>query len=265
MSRRISRRLSVTAAFEQLTNGELEAFRLGLLHGRMTAAEKQHVMADFRSGQTQVLVSTTVVEVGVDVPNATVITVAGAERFGLAQLHQLRGRVGRGARPGYCGVLVGEVSDAARERLDAFARSTDGFELAELDFSLRGPGDLFGTQQHGLPPLRIADLVRDREVLEETRREAQLLVADDPQILHPDHARLRQQMMLRVRRGVGVGRCRLTPIYPPVTDRGLVLFARQLLRPPNHLYELLPIPVRIPVPARALGDLLRRPRKWRCP
>ena len=188
---------SVTAAFEQLTNNELEAFRLGVLHGRMSAAEKQQTMADFRSGQTQVLVSTTVVEVGVDVPNATVITVAGAERFGLAQLHQLRGRVGRGNRPGYCGVLMGEISDAARERLDAFAMSTDGFELAELDFQLRGPGDLFGAQQHGLPPLRIADLQRDRDVLEETRREAQLLVADDPNLQHPNNARLRQQMMQR--------------------------------------------------------------------
>jgi ATP-dependent DNA helicase RecG len=163
----------------------------------MSAAEKQQTMADFRSGQTQVLVSTTVVEVGVDVPNATVITVAGAERFGLAQLHQLRGRVGRGNRPGYCGVLVGEVSDAARERLDAFANSTDGFELAELDFQLRGPGDLFGAQQHGLPPLRIANLQRDRAVLEETRREAQLLVANDPNLQHPNNARLRQQMMQR--------------------------------------------------------------------
>jgi ATP-dependent DNA helicase RecG len=189
---------SVAAAFEQLTNGELEAFRLGVLHGRMSAAEKQRTMADFRGGATQVLVSTTVVEVGVDVPNATIITVAGAERFGLAQLHQLRGRVGRGSRPGYCGVLLGEdSSDASRERLEAFAKSTDGFALAELDFDLRGPGDLFGTQQHGLPPLLIADLQRDRELLEETRREAQLLVSDDPGLKHPHHARLRQQMITR--------------------------------------------------------------------
>jgi ATP-dependent DNA helicase RecG len=188
---------SLTQAFEQLTNGELEAFRLGVLHGRLTPAEKQEAMADFRSGQTQVLLSTTVVEVGVDVPNASVITVAGAERFGLAQLHQLRGRVGRGNRPGYCGVLLGETTEQSRERLDAFAKSTDGFALAELDFDLRGPGDLFGTQQHGLPPLLVADLRRDRELLDETRREAQLLVSDDPGLKHPDHARLRQQMMTR--------------------------------------------------------------------
>jgi ATP-dependent DNA helicase RecG len=188
---------SVAEAFEQLTNGELEAFRLGVLHGRLSSAEKQQTMADFRSGKTQVLLSTTVVEVGVDVPNASVITVAGAERFGLAQLHQLRGRVGRGNRPGYCGVLLGESSEGARERLEAFAKSTDGFALAELDFDLRGPGDLFGTQQHGLPPLMIADLRRDRELLEETRREAQLLVSDDPGLKHAEHARLRQQMMTR--------------------------------------------------------------------
>ncbi len=188
---------SVAEAFEQLSNGELEAFRLGLLHGRMSSAEKRQAMADFRSGATQVLVSTTVIEVGVDVPNATVMTVAGADRFGLAQLHQLRGRVGRGSRAGFCGVLVGETNDAARDRLALFANSTDGFALAELDFTLRGPGDLFGTEQHGLPPLRIANLQTDREVLEEARREAQLLVAADPGLKHADNARLRQQMTSR--------------------------------------------------------------------
>jgi ATP-dependent DNA helicase RecG len=188
---------SVAQAFEQLTNGELEAFRLGLLHGRMTSQEKQQTMADFHAGKTQVLVRTTVVEVGVDVPNASVITVAGGDRFGLAQLHQLRGRVGRGQRAGYCGVLLGEASEAARERLSAFAATSDGFALAELDFALRGPGDLFSDQQHGLPPLRIANLQTDRDTLEEARREAQLLVAADPGLKHSDHARLRQQMLSR--------------------------------------------------------------------
>jgi ATP-dependent DNA helicase RecG len=195
---------SVAEAFEQLTNGELEAFRLSILHGRMAPAEKDQTMLDFVAGRTQVLVSTTVVEVGVDVPNATVMTVAGAERFGLSQLHQLRGRIGRGSQPGFCAVLVGdpaesaeEARDPARERLESFAASTDGFALADLDFQLRGPGDLFGTQQHGLPPLRIANLMRDREVLSETRREAQLLVAADPGLKHADHARLRRQMLTR--------------------------------------------------------------------
>jgi ATP-dependent DNA helicase RecG len=189
---------SVAAAFEQLTNGELEAFRMALLHGRMTPAEKQEVMDRFRAGETQVLVSTSVIEVGVDVPNASVMTVAGAERFGLAQLHQLRGRVGRGSHPGFCGVLMSEeLTEQGRERLTAFSKSTDGFGLAELDFQMRGPGDLFGTQQHGLPPFRVADLQRDRELLEEARREAQLLVAEDPELKHADHARLRKQMLTR--------------------------------------------------------------------
>jgi ATP-dependent DNA helicase RecG len=196
---------SVARAFEQLTNGELEAFRLGVLHGRMSSAEKQQTMADFRSGATQVLVSTTVVEVGVDVANATVMTVAGADRFGLAQLHQLRGRVGRGNRAGFCGVLLGEVNESARERLAAFAASNDGFALAELDFQLRGPGDLFSTQQHGLPPLRIADLQTDREVLEEARREAQLLVAEDPGLKHAENGRLREQMMKRYGKALELG------------------------------------------------------------
>ena len=133
------------------------------------------------------------------------MTVAGAERFGLAQLHQLRGRVGRGSHPGFCGVLLGEVNDKGRERLLAFADSTDGFELAELDFQLRGPGDLFGTQQHGLPPLRIADLQRDREVLEEARREAQLLIGVDPGLKHDDHNKLRRQMLVRYGKALDLG------------------------------------------------------------
>jgi len=196
---------SVAAAFEQLTNGELEAFRMALLHGRMAPAEKQEIMTAFREGETQVLVSTSVIEVGVDVANASVMTIVGAERFGLAQLHQLRGRVGRGGHAGFCGVLLGEVSEQGRERLDAFSSSTDGFELAELDFQLRGPGDLFGTQQHGMPPLRIADLQRDRELLEEARREAQLLVAADPGLKHPDHAKLRRQMLMRYGKALELG------------------------------------------------------------
>jgi ATP-dependent DNA helicase RecG len=196
---------SVAEAFERLTNGELEAFRVGLLHGRMTSAEKQDVMERFRRGDLQVLISTTVIEVGVDVPNASVMTVVGADRFGLAQLHQLRGRVGRGSRAGYCGILLGETNEAARERLDAFAKSTDGFALAELDFASRGPGDLFGTQQHGMPPLRIANLMTDRDVLEEARREAQLLVAADPGLKHADNARLRQQMMTRYGKALELG------------------------------------------------------------
>ncbi|MEX0641734.1 MAG: helicase-related protein, partial [Pirellulales bacterium] len=145
-----------------------------------------------------VLVSTSVIEVGVDVPNACVMVIDSAERFGLAQLHQLRGRVGRGVHAGFCGVLLGEeLSEQARTRLDAFAATNDGFELAELDFQLRGPGDLFGTQQHGLPPLRIADLRRDQELLEEARTAAQRLFSEDPGLRIPEHTRLRRQMLAR--------------------------------------------------------------------
>lgn len=197
---------SVAAAFERLTNGELAAFRVGLIHGRMTPAEKEQAMLEFRRGHTQVLVSTSVIEVGVDVPNACVMVIDSAERFGLAQLHQLRGRVGRGVHAGFCGVLAGEdISDEARTRLDAFAATSDGFALAELDFQLRGPGDLFGTQQHGLPPLRIADLRSDQAVLEEARVAAQRLFSQDPGLAAPEHSRLRRQMLVRYGNALELG------------------------------------------------------------
>jgi ATP-dependent DNA helicase RecG len=145
-----------------------------------------------------VLVATSVVEVGVDVPNACLIAVDSAERFGLAQLHQLRGRVGRGAFPGFCAVLIREeTSEQSQTRLSAFASTSDGFELAEIDFELRGPGDLFGTQQHGLPPLRIADLRCDQRVLDEARQAAEKLFAADPGLARAENARLRRQMLVR--------------------------------------------------------------------
>jgi ATP-dependent DNA helicase RecG len=189
---------SVAELFERLTNGELAAFRVGIIHGRMSSAEKDEAMAAFRHGRTQVLVSTSVIEVGVDVYNACIMVIDSPERFGLAQLHQLRGRVGRGKLAGFCAVMVGdELTEQARARLEAFAATTDGFELAEMDFQLRGPGDLFGTQQHGLPPLRIADLRRDQAILEEARREAKQLFAADPGLKNPGNARLRRQMLIR--------------------------------------------------------------------
>jgi ATP-dependent DNA helicase RecG len=134
------------------------------------------------------------------------MVIDSAERFGLAQLHQLRGRIVRGTFPGFCAVLVNEeISDQARERLDAFANTTDGFALAELDFQLRGPGDLFGTQQHGLPPLRIADLRRDQQLLDEARRAAEQLFAADPGLKQPDHTRLRRQMLARYGQALELG------------------------------------------------------------
>ena len=194
---------SVSEAFERLTNGELAAFRIGIVHGRMSSAEKEQAMADFRAGRTQVLVSTRVIEVGVDVPNACVMVIDSPERFGLAQLHQLRGRVGRGAFAGFCGVLVREeLDEGARARFEAFASTTDGFKLAEMDFQLRGPGDLFSTQQHGLPPLRIADLRRDQEVVAEARIAAEQLFASDPGLHDAEHHRLRRQMLARYGRAL---------------------------------------------------------------
>jgi ATP-dependent DNA helicase RecG len=197
---------SVAEAFERLTNGELAAFRVGVVHGRMAPAEKEQAMVDFRTGHTQVLVSTSVIEVGVDVANACIMVIDSPERFGLAQLHQLRGRVGRGVHAGFCGVLASEqLAPQARARLEAFAASCDGFELAEMDFEQRGPGDLFGTQQHGLPPLRIADLRRDKAMLDEARGKAQALFAADPGLAKPEHARLRRQMLVRYGAALDLG------------------------------------------------------------
>lgn len=197
--------VSLEETFETLANGELEAFRLGLIHGRMTPADKDAVMERFRCGDIQVLVSTSVVEVGVDVPNATLMTIEDGHRFGLAQLHQLRGRISRGKYPGFCCVFGDPQTEESRERLEAFIASTDGFELAEIDFKLRGPGDIFGTKQHGLPPLRIADLVRDQLLLEEARRDAQALAASDPGLAAEAHAKLRRMMLVRYGKALELG------------------------------------------------------------
>jgi ATP-dependent DNA helicase RecG len=164
---------SAVEMHEKLRAGPLAGLRVGLLHGRLDADEKEIVMRRFQRGEIDVLVATTVVEVGVDVTNATVMVVEHAERFGLAQLHQLRGRVGRGAARSYCILITGSrVSPVGEERLNAMVRTQDGFELAELDLNLRGPGEFFGTRQAGLPDFRVANLLRDRQLLEVAKREA---------------------------------------------------------------------------------------------
>ncbi len=187
---------SLQQAFEELASDRLESYRLDLIHGRMGGAEKEDVMAKFHRGETQVLVATTVVEVGVDVPNATLMTIENGERFGLAQLHQLRGRISRGVRPGYLCVFASPENEQAGDRLAAFAETNDGFELAEIDFNLRGPGDMFGVRQHGLPPFRIANLQRDAEVVLGARGDARRLVANDPE-LRDDAWRNVREMVIR--------------------------------------------------------------------
>jgi len=164
---------SALEMYDRLSRHVFPELRLGLLHGRLPADQKDRVMGAFKAGRIQVLVSTTVVEVGVDVPNATVMVIEHAERFGLAQLHQLRGRVGRGPQKSYCILIsAGPLTEQARERLGVLVRTLDGFEIAETDLALRGPGEFFGTRQSGMPAFRIADLLRDREILELARRQA---------------------------------------------------------------------------------------------
>jgi len=165
---------SAVEMHEKLRTGPLSGLRVSLLHGRLDSDEKEVIMRRFQRGEIDVLVATTVIEVGVDVPNATVMVVEHAERFGLAQLHQLRGRVGRGAAKSYCILVTGDrVSPEAEERLEAMVRTQDGFELAELDLAMRGPGEFFGTRQAGLPEFRVANLVRDRQLLELAKQEAE--------------------------------------------------------------------------------------------
>jgi ATP-dependent DNA helicase RecG len=188
---------SVQKAFETLTNGALEAYRCDLVHGRMNSNDKLLAIENYRSGKTQVLVATSIVEVGMDVPNLSVMVIENAERFGLAALHQLRGRVGRGAHAGYVGVFAAPGTEESRQRIAAFVETHDGFELAARDFELRGPGDLFGTRQHGLPPLRIANLQEDGELLETTRGVARAIVEHDPNLSDPAHAELRRQVLAR--------------------------------------------------------------------
>jgi ATP-dependent DNA helicase RecG len=150
------------------------------MHGRLGADEKEAVMQRFKEGAIKIMVSTTVIEVGVDVPNATVMVVEQAERFGLAQMHQLRGRVGRGAAQSYCILVTEKMNDAARERIRTLVESTDGFHISEMDLRLRGPGEFFGTKQSGLPSLRVANILRDGEILEVARRDAVDFIAHPP-------------------------------------------------------------------------------------
>ena len=168
--------------------------RIGLLHGRMKPKEKDDVMLKFKAGELDVLVSTTVIEVGVDVPNATVMVIENAERFGLSALHQLRGRVGRGAADSCCILISDNGSEAVRQRLQFLCRTADGFAVARYDLETRGPGDFFGSAQHGLPTLRVADLVQDTRTLQVAQTEAKALLAQDPNLAQPQHKALSDEV-----------------------------------------------------------------------
>ena len=173
---------------ERLAEKDFAGYRVGMLHGRMTPAENEAVMSDFAAGRIQLLVSTTVIEVGVDVPNATVMLIQNAERFGLSQLHQLRGRVGRGSAESFC-ILVSEKTDTPR--LQAVCKTNDGFKVAEEDLKLRGPGDFFGLRQHGLPAMKIAGLLEDMLLVDRTRSAALAVLQKDPDLTLPEHLALR--------------------------------------------------------------------------
>ena len=187
---------AATDSYEKMSVDYFKDIPMGLLHGRMKPEEKEAVMAAFKAGELRVLVSTTVIEVGVDVPNATIMLIEHAERFGLTQLHQLRGRVGRGGKQSYC-ILIGygDLTDEARTRLDTMVETTDGFKIAEVDLKLRGPGEFFGTRQSGLPDLKIADLVRDADLMNTARRLAFALVKDDPHLRKSEHSCVRTRFL----------------------------------------------------------------------
>ncbi|MDA2912632.1 ATP-dependent DNA helicase RecG [Acidobacteriia bacterium AH_259_A11_L15] len=193
---------AATREYERLSQNEFKKLRVGLLHGRLSGEEKERVMQAFHRGQLQVLVSTSVVEVGVDVPNASVMVIEHAERFGLSQLHQLRGRIGRGPHPSACFLMTpGEVGEVARERLQTLTRTQDGFQIAELDLQLRGPGEFLGTRQHGFLNFRIANLLRDHELLSRAKQDAFAYVEEQPPDFAPTVDYVRQLWQQRYRLG----------------------------------------------------------------
>jgi ATP-dependent DNA helicase RecG len=185
---------AVTEA-KRLQRDVFPTFRVGLLHGQMRPAEKDKVMMDFKEKRYDILVSTAIIEVGIDIPNATIMVIVHAERFGLSQLHQLRGRIGRGSEQSYCLLFGNPNNYISSERLKIMTRTNDGFKIAEMDFRLRGPGEFFGTRQHGLPELKISDLVKDFPILKRARDDAFELVSQDPQLTMVTHLKIRQKVM----------------------------------------------------------------------
>ena len=182
--------LSATETAQQLESGPFAGYRVGLVHGKMKPKEKTAVMAAFAAGEVQLLVATTVIEVGIDVPNATVMVIENAERFGLSQLHQLRGRIGRGNERSYCILVSDAGGDTAKQRLSVMKETADGFKIADADLQLRGPGDFFGARQHGLPQMKIADLSSDMTLLRQAQTAAAAVIKTDPALEQPEHRAL---------------------------------------------------------------------------
>ena len=182
---------AATELYKELADGFFKGFRVGLLHGKMKPAEKKKVMESFASGETQLLVSTTVIEVGIDVPNAVIMVIENAERFGLSQLHQLRGRIGRGTEKSTCIMISDAQNEATEHRLKVLASTSDGFKIADEDLKLRGPGDFFGSRQHGLPELKIADMMTDGEAIRETHVAASELLQKNPTLAGEEYCALR--------------------------------------------------------------------------
>ncbi len=181
--------------YKSLCENEFSGYALGLLHGKMSAKEKEKIMRKFKEGEIQLLIATTVIEVGIDVPNAIIMLIEDADRFGLSQLHQLRGRVGRGSEKSDCILISDNQSPDTAKRLEVIKSSTNGFEIAEKDFLLRGPGDFLGSRQHGIPQMKIADLFADKDVLLNAKKEAELLLDFDPQLKFPENRELRQEVI----------------------------------------------------------------------
>lgn len=189
--------------YEKLSNGVFKDYRLGLLHGRMKPSEKEEIMRRFASGDIQLLVSTVVIEVGVDVPNAVIMVIENAERFGLSQLHQLRGRIGRGSEKSSCILVSDARNDEAVSRFRILCETNDGFKIANADLEMRGPGDFFGTRQHGLPSLRVADILTDTEMLMRSQNAAAKVIEGDKTLSKPENRRLRKQVDSAFRKNYG--------------------------------------------------------------